>query len=169
MNARRCGRAGITLVEFLFAVSVLAVAALGIAGMFPAAFRSVVHGGNVTKAAVLAGSVVETLRTERFDNLVAYNGFDTRNPITGYQCPVTVTSTDPRFNTMSMKCDISADAALETGKGLPDGYAIVGVACLNASGTAGPCASTDLRRLTVTVFWEPMGARSVQVVSYVVR
>ncbi len=169
LRCESAAKRGLTLLEFLFAISILAIAILGVAGMFPAAFRSVVQGGNLTKATVLARSMVETLRAEPFATLDAYNAFDTRDPLSGYRCPVTVASTHPSFNRMSMKCDVSGDGALETGQGLPHGYAMVMVACVDASGLTGACASTDLRQVTVTVFWEPQAARSVQLVTYRAR
>ena len=50
VRRRRTGKAGLTMVELLFAVSILAFVTLGVAGMFPAAYSSVLRGGQVTKA-----------------------------------------------------------------------------------------------------------------------
>jgi Tfp pilus assembly protein PilV len=166
---RRC--AGLTLVEFLFATSVMALAALGVVGMFPSALKTVVAGGNVTKAAVLATAAMEMLRAEKFDDLVSqYNGFDSNASITGYTCPVPVAG-GTAYNKMRLKCEVSPDAAQETGRGLPDGRLSISVACVNSSGEATSCPGTfpDLRRVSVTVSWERSGARTVQIQSYVAR
>jgi len=167
---RGAGRAGLTLIEFLFAISVTAMTALGIAGMFPAALRSVVSGGQVTKATVLAQAMTDAIRNDPFDTLVSrYNGLDTNN--LSVTCPVTATAYDADFNKKKWKCDLVATTAQLSGRGLPAAYGTVAVACLNASGTTNttvPCP-TDLRRLTVTVTWDRQGARSVSLITYVAR
>ena len=50
--AGRLDGVGLTLIEVLFALSVLAFALLGVAGMFPSAMRSVSVGGQMTKATI---------------------------------------------------------------------------------------------------------------------
>ena len=171
LRRRRCaGLAGLTLIEFLFAISVTAITALGIAGMFPAALRSVVSGGQVTKATVLAQAMADAIRNDPFDTLVTrYNGFNTNN--LSVTCPLTVTGYDPDFNKMKWKCDLVASEAQISGRGLPAAYGTIAVACLNANGTTNttvPCP-TDLRRMRVTVTWDRQGARSVSLVTYVAR
>lgn len=164
--------AGLSLLEFLFATSIIAFVALGVAGMFPAAFRTVVSGGQTTKATLLASGIVETLRAERFDELIPrYDGFDSQEAIPSYSCPVSVPSTDDAYAKMRIKCDLAAAGAQASGQGLPDGGARIAVACVNADGTsngATPCP-TDLRRITVTVRWERQGERSVQLVTDAAR
>ncbi|MFB3816530.1 MAG: hypothetical protein ACE147_02590 [Candidatus Methylomirabilales bacterium] len=163
--------AGLTLVEFLFATSVMALAALGVVGMFPSALKSVVAGGNVTKATILANAALEMLRAEKFDDLVSqYNGFDSDGGIAGYTCPVSA-GVGTTYNKMRLKCEVSPDAAQETGRGLPDGRLSISVACVDSSGgmTVCPGSFPDLRRVSVMVSWERNGARSVQLQSYVAR
>lgn len=164
------GRAGLTLVEFLFATTVMAMALLGVAGMFPSALRSVVSGGQVTKATVLAQAMADMIRNDPFDNLVSlYNGFDTR--ALSVTCPVTPSGFDASYNKKRWTCDLLATDAQVSGQGLPGGYGTVSVACLNANGTTNttsPCP-TDLRRVTVTVTWGATGSQSVSLVTYVAR
>ncbi len=162
------GRPGLTLIELLFAVSVTAITGLGVAGMFPAALRSVVSGGQVTKATVLAQAMADMIRNDPFDSLVSrYNGFDTRNLTV--TCPVNLAGFDADYSKKKWKCDLLATEAQVTGQGLPSGYGTVSVACLNANGTNGTCSTTDLRRVSVTVTWDRVGSRSVSLVTYVAR
>jgi hypothetical protein len=77
------------MIEFLFAVTITAFVGLGVASMFPAALRSVMRGGNLSKATALAREMAEMIQTEPFDTLLTtpsagnswtgYNNFDTRN------------------------------------------------------------------------------------------
>lgn len=157
----------------------MAFALLGVAGMFPSALRSVVTGGQVTKATTLAQEMVDMIRNEPFDTLSltpasangykGYYTFDTRNlPAT---CPTGSTDSSSCSNKMKWKSDLSADSAQAGGRGLPAGYGTVAVACLNANGTSNstsPCP-TDLRRVTVTAIWGRTGAQSVSLVTYVAR
>jgi hypothetical protein len=169
----------VTLLEFLFAVSVVAIAVLGVAGMFPVALRAVMHGGNTTKATLLASSFVEMLRAERFDVLArahddagqpGYDGFDTLQEIAGYACPPPLGAS--AYAKMRMKCDVTFDGAQGSGRGMPGGRARVAVACVHPDGTpaAGAPCPTDLRRITVTVSWSTgSGTGTSQVTSYAAR
>lgn len=153
---RHAGPTGLTLIEFLIATSIMAFAALGVAGMFPAAFRSVVVGGQVTKATALAQEMVDMIRNEPFDLLVShYNGFDTRT--LSITCPVT--GVDLNDNKKKWTCDLLGAGAQISGRGIPGGYGIVTVTDSMA----------DLRQVTVTVFWDRDGSRSVNLVTYVAR
>ncbi|HSB80717.1 MAG TPA: hypothetical protein VLM91_18195 [Candidatus Methylomirabilis sp.] len=155
-SRRRIGAAGLTLIEFLIATSIMAFAALGVAGMFPAAFHSVIVGGQVTKATVLAQEMVDMIRNEPFDLLVSrYNGFDSRT-LTA-TCPLT--GVDLNDNKKKWKCDLLGDGGQTTGRGIPGGYGIVTVTA----------PLTDLLQVTVTVFWDRDGSRSVNLVTYVAR
>lgn len=160
----RLGLAGLTLVEFLFAVSVTAIAGLGVAGMFPAALRSVVTGGQVTKATVLAQEMVDMIRADSFANVYNYNNTDVTSTFTCSSSGTVCT------NRLKWKNDIQAADAQTTGQGLPDGKGTVSVACVNPDGTNKTCSSSDdLRRVTVTVTWDREGSRSVSLVTYVAR
>jgi Tfp pilus assembly protein PilV len=175
---------GLTMIEFLFAVSITAFVGLGVASMFPAALRSVMSGGNLSKATALAREMAEMIRTEPFDALLTtpnagngwtgYNGFDTRNLTV--TCPPTTpvsgtASYDTAYLKKKWKCDIVPDGTLATGKGLPVGYGTVTAVCLNPSGTvnaSSPCP-TDIRRVTVTITWDKGGARSITLTTNVSR
>ena len=147
---------GVTLVEFLIATSIMAFVALGVAGMFPAAFRSVVVGGQVTKATVLAQEMMDMIRNDPFDSLVSrYNGFNTNS--LSVTCPLA--DVDKGDTKKKWKCDLLADTVKTGGRGLPAAYGTVAV--------TSPMA--DLLRVTVTVFWDRNGARSVNLVTYVAR
>jgi Tfp pilus assembly protein PilV len=174
---------GLTLIEFLFAVTITAFVGLGVASMFPAALRSVMRGGNLSKATALAREMTEMIRTEPFDALLTspnagngwtgYNGFDTR--VLTVACPSSIpvsgsTSYDTAYLKKKWTCDIVPDGTLATGKGLPVAYGTVTAVCLNPDGTVNasvPCP-TDIRRVTVTITWDS-GARSITLTSYVSR
>ena len=168
----RRAAAGLTLIEFLFATSIMAIVALGVAGMFPAALRSVLIGGNTTKATALAREMAEMIRAEatrpeRFDSLISdYDGMNTTT--VNYDCLTGTVAT--RTPAQKWKCDIVTTAAQESGRGLPAGYGTVAVTCIDANGAVitGTC-TTDLRRVTVAATWEPTGTRTVSVVTYVAR
>ncbi len=159
----RLGLAGFTLIEFLFAVSITAITGLGVAGMFPAALRSVVTGGQTTKATVLAQGMADMIRADTFSNVSSYNSLTTTTTCSGTDTICT--------NKTKWKNDMLAAEAQTTGQGLPAGYGTVAVVCVNADGTTNatsPCP-TDLRRVTVTVTWDRQGSRSVSLVTYVAR
>ena len=175
---------GLTMIEFLFAVSITAFVGLGVASMFPAALRSVMSGGNLSKATGLAREMAEMIWTEPFDTLLTtpnagnnwtgYNNFDTRTLTV--TCPPSApvsgtTSYDTAYLKKKWKCDIAPDGTLETGKGLPVGYGTVTAVCLDPNGTVNtstPCP-TEIRRVTVTLYWERSNARSITLTTHVSR
>jgi len=161
---------GLTLVEFLIATSIVAVAMLGVAAMFPAALRSVISGGEMTKATVLAQAMTDIIRSEPFDILqTRYDSLDTRT--VGVSCPLDETATPPPYDDYTKKkwtCDLVRTGAQGSGRGLPGAYGRVAVQCVDASGAAASCASR-LRRVTVAVLWGGTNVRSVSVVTHVAR
>ena len=172
---RRAGDPGLTLIELIFAVSLIAVAMLAIASMFPTALRALVGGGNETRATVLAGAMMDMLRSEPFDRLAdavpsGYNGFSTTS--LSPTCPVaSPASPDADYVKKKWTCEVGGAGTLGS-QGLPGGVGTVGVVCLNPDGSTGTCSSTDLRRLAVTVGWQlgqGQGTRSITLVTYVVR
>lgn len=153
---RIAGSAGVTLVEFLIATSIMAFVALGVAGMFPAAFRSVVVGGQVSKATALGQEMIDMIRNEPFDSLISrYNGFNTNS--LGVTCPLA--DVDKGDSKKKWKCDLLADTAQTGGHGLPAAYGTVSVTA----------PMTDLLQVRVTVLWDAGGSRSVNLVTYVSR
>lgn len=192
---RRTGKAGLTLIELLFAVSVLAFVTLGVAGMFPAAYRSVLRGGQVSKAVQLAQAMADMIRMEPFDDLLTvptdanyykgFNGYDSRIHPPSVTCPYPDTTKsiqpflsgsppyqyDPGHNKKRWRCNLLSDAGDVSGQGLPGGYGTVAVACLNPDGTVNatnPCP-TDLRRISITVNWQSGPSRSVAMTTNVAR
>ena len=170
-------RPGLTLVEVMFAVSVLAFALLGVAGMFPSAMRSVQSGGETTKATILARGIIDMIRADAFDSLVSrYNNFDTSKlTITCPVTPPTPSSPDSDYNKKKWKCDIAASGTRDTGQGLPAGRGTVTVACVDFDTTtpfkekSDSGCTKDTRKVTVTVTWGDKGSRSVSLVTYVTR
>ena len=183
------------MVELLFAVSILAFVTLGVAGMFPAAYRSVLRGGQVTKAVELAQAMADMIRMEPFGDLLTvptagnsykgFNGYDSRSHPPSVTCPYPDQTKsiqpfpsssppyqyDPGHNKKKWKCSLLAAAGNVSGSGLPAGYGTVAVACLNPDGTVNttnPC-TTSLRRISITVNWQSGPSRSVVVTTYVAQ
>lgn len=164
------GQRGFSLVEFLIATSIVACAVLGVAAMFPAAMRSVVVGGETTKATMLAQAMMDIIRSEPFDVLVArYDGLDTRALTVA--CPLDETSAPPPYDDYTKKkwtCDLRLTGARGTSQGLPGAHGRVRVECVDLGGAAVACPS-GLRRVTVGVLWGESSLRSVSLVSHVTR
>lgn len=169
-------RPGLTLVEVLFALSVLALALLGVAGMFPSAMRSVHAGGDTTKATMLTRAMLDMIRADTFDSLVSrYNGLDTgASTVT---CPVsspTLSTPDPDYNKKKWTCDIAASGTRDTGQGLPGGRGTVAVTCVGFTSSPfdevnDPGCTKDIRKVSVTITWGAQGSRFVGLVTYVTR
>ncbi len=171
----RGGRRGLMLIELLLALAILGVAVLGIAGMFPAALRTLVAGGRETQATQLARGMLDRLRSESVDTLGAasptgYDGFSTASLTPA--CPVPAPAgPDPTYLKTTWTCEVRGPGPLGS-RGLPGGVGTVSVTCLDATGSPGPCPSTDLRRLAVTVSWQEalgQGPRAITLVTYVAR
>jgi type IV pilus modification protein PilV len=176
------GLIGLTLIEVLFALSVLAFALLGVAGMFPSAMRSVQSGGETTKATVLAREIIDMIRADAFDSLVSrYNGFDTSKLTV--TCPATLptpSSPDANYNKKKWTCDIRVSGTRDMGQGLPGGRGTIAVACVDFDTTSpfkeknitcptpGP-TDYSTRKVTVAVTWGAQGPRSVSLVTYVTK
>lgn len=73
---------GFTLVEILIAGIILVVGLLAIATMFPTGHTNVTEAGKMTMAFTAARQILEDMRSVPFDNLLNFNGFDTRRPAT---------------------------------------------------------------------------------------
>lgn len=166
---------GLTLIEVLFALSVLAFALLGVAGMFPSAMRSVSVGGQMTKATMLARGMIDMIRADQFDRMLGYNGFDTGSVTV--TCPVpppTASSPDADYNKKKWTCDIAASGTRDTGQGLPGGRGTIAVACVgfsmvspfNEMSDSG--CTQETRKVTVTITWDK-ALRVVSLVTYVTR
>lgn len=64
---------GLTLIEVVVAMLILAVALLGLAAAFPLARLAVHEGGQLSTAAALASDVVEQMKQRRFDDITTGN------------------------------------------------------------------------------------------------
>lgn len=73
---------GFTLVEVLVGASLLSVALLAMAAMFPMGYTNITEGGKMTMAITGARQVLEEASALPFDNIINLNGFDTLNPAT---------------------------------------------------------------------------------------
>ena len=180
MSLRRGGgasRPGLTLIEVLFAISVLAFALLGVAGMFPSAMRSVQSGGETTKATMLAREMIDMIRADAFDSLVSrYNSADTSKlTVTCPVTPPTPSTPDPDYNKKKWVCDIAASGTRDTGQGLPGGRGTIAVTCVDFNTTApfneisDAGCTKNTRKVTVWITWGAQGSRAVSLVSYVTR
>ena len=161
---------GLTMVEFLIATSIVACAVLGVASMFPAALRTVIRGGETTKATMLVQAMADIIRSEPFDILVArYNNLNTQT--LNVSCPLDEATTPPPYDDYTKKkwaCDLLRTGAQDSGQGLPGAYGRVNVECVDGSGAVIACPS-GLRRVTVSVLWGENPTQSVSVVSNVAR
>jgi len=176
MNTRGVKAApGLTLIELIFAVTVIAVAMLAIASMFPTALRALVGGGYETQATALAKSMLDMLRSEPFSRLAeatpsGYNGFSTAS--LSPTCPVTPpASPDADFVKKKWTCEVRGPGA-GGNRGLPGGEGRISVQCFDGSGNAGVCDTVDLRRIAVTLTWQlpqGQGTRSITLVTYAAR
>ncbi len=167
---RSGGGRGLTIVEFLIATSIAAFALLGVASMFPAALRTVIRGGETTKATLLAQEMADIIRSEPFDVLVArYDNLNTQT--LAVSCPLDETSAPPPYDDYTKKkwaCDLFPTGAQDSGQGLPGASGRVRVECVDATGAVVACPA-GLRRVTVSVFWGGSAPRSVSVISNVAR
>lgn len=167
---RSRGPCGLTIVEFLVATSIVAFAILGVASMFPAALRTVMRGGETTKAIMLVQAMADIIRSEPFDVLVArYDNLDTQS--LSVSCPLDETGLPPPYDDYTKKkwaCDLRLTGAQDTGRGLPASSGRVRVECVDAGGAVVICPN-GLRRVTVSVSWGESPSRSVSVVSHVAR
>lgn len=78
---RTAGAPGVTLLELLISLTVLTVALLAMAGLFPTAYTSVVKSGQQTVGTALARQMMEMIRAEAsFDAIARYAGLDTATP-----------------------------------------------------------------------------------------
>ena len=182
MSERRPGlrpkATGLTLLEVLLASVVLGVALLGIAGAFPAAFRTVTTGGQITKATSLAHEMMEAIRSDRSDFIPRYTGQDGQGVST--DAPTNFPADWPRscaFTWAEQFCgntkltrwaqDLTQDAG--DGRTLARATGQVTVTDHESpvlGGGGSVSGTTSILRITVTVSWDDMtGRRQVTLTS----
>jgi hypothetical protein len=157
-------------VEFLIATAIVSFALLGVASMFPAALRSVVAGGQITRATLLVQEMTDIIRSEPFDSIQArYDNLNTQT--LSVSCPLDEVGAPPPYDDYTAKrwaCDLRMSGAQDSGQGLPGASGAVRVECVDVAGVTVTCPS-GLRRVTVSVSWGDGGSRSVSLVSSVAR
>lgn len=75
-------RSGFTLVELLLGITILTIALLSVAAMFPMGYMVVHESGKTTMTLTAARQMLEDIRSVPFDRLANLNGFDTANSVT---------------------------------------------------------------------------------------
>jgi Tfp pilus assembly protein PilV len=173
--------AGLTLVEFLFAISVIAVAALGVASMFPAAYKTVLEGGQVTKATMLAREMMSMIHSYPYDMVTQssylWPNFDTRThwTVANTQCPpdpsaFSLSERNTSYFNVKWRCDLVGTPGSTTGQGLSGAYGTVALACVDGNwNESSPWCVSDVVRVTVEVHWGASGSQMVRLVGYVSR
>lgn len=76
-QGRRVVGRGLTLVEILIGLTIMAVGILGVVSMFGSGYTNVGQGGRVTMAVTAARQMLEDVRLIPFTNLDNLNGLDT--------------------------------------------------------------------------------------------
>lgn len=76
---------GVTIVELMVAMVLLAVALLGLAAAFPYAMQGVVAGGYQTTATLLAQQSIDIARGKRYDSLCTMDTGGSFAAISGYE------------------------------------------------------------------------------------
>lgn len=153
MNNRARGTAGLTLPEVLLSAVIIAVAILGLVGLFPTALQNVQYGGHMSQASSLAQAMIEMIRTESFATVPSYNGLDTRTGPPG-GLPASVLNHFTQWtNNIAPASPVGA---------LPQGWGAVQVQD-DALGLP------DLKQLAVTIGWQERGNQTLTFVTYVAR
>ena len=76
------GSGGFTLLEVLVGATILAVALLAMAAMFPVGYTNITEAGKMTMAITGARQVFEEVSALPFDNIINLDRFDTLDPNT---------------------------------------------------------------------------------------
>lgn len=141
---RRAGAPGVTLLELLIGLTVLMLALLAMAGLFPTAYTNVAKGGQQTAATALARQMMEMIRGEAsFDAIVRYAGLDTTMPGTADWSALN----GPEHSGAGAPGRL--DGWRERVRALPNGRGRVGVIVL--AGGVGPNGTSYARMASVTV------------------
>ena len=150
-------RAGFTLIEVLFAASILLVALLGIAAVLPLADMDMQRAGQISKAVSLAQEMIEMIKNAPFSQLSLYSGVDTRNlatyPVDDPNPPIPGDAGN--FTGGSNVAKWASDIAvyLPTGSGITGGYGTIAVTTVASDGSGNPI----LRKVSVVVGWTNAG------------
>lgn len=102
---RRINQNGVTLLELLVAMMLLATALIGLAASFPMAMYGVTTGGFQTTATLLAQQCIEIAKNTPYDNLPDLTlpaSPCTGQPVAGFTRIVTVKVADPTATTTTV-------------------------------------------------------------------
>jgi prepilin-type N-terminal cleavage/methylation domain-containing protein len=168
------GGRGLTLVEILVGMTIMAIGVLGTLGMFSAGFDTVGIGGKTTMAITAARQMLEDVRLVPFGNLPNLNNFDTntagtqpgggveraiarkwRYALAGENTGAGWTFANPEKQQWSMLLS-----------GVGNGSSVLGRGLITVTSLGG--ASPTMRQVTVTV-WIPAQGRSVTVSTRISR
>ncbi len=147
------GQGGFTLAEVLIAASILVVAVLGIAALFPVARNNIFFASEETKAATLAQDMMEQIRNApSFNDMLSFAD----NP------PAGATSPRPAYVTAQRAAWSTKVAnAASNGEGLPGGNGAIVIP--TPSGTAPHRRAT----ITVTIDWRGRNCPPVSLVTQI--
>lgn len=151
---------GFTLIEVLFGITLLGVAATAFAAMYPISARLQASARNRAQAARIAQREMESLRRLPFGNLVNIAQLQIASPAV-----IDTSALTPPYSFTN----IAADGSNTVASLLPSGTGTVMIEDVSATDpSAVSLLQTNLRRLTVTVSWDDRGkTRSVVVSSLV--
>jgi prepilin-type N-terminal cleavage/methylation domain-containing protein len=148
---------GFTLMEVLLAATIMVVALLGIASVFPSADMNLHQSGQISKAVSLAQQMIETIKNDPFTDLPAYQGVDTRNtathPVDDPNPPIPGNPGNFMGGSNIAKWATDINLYLATGAGITNGFGTIAVSDVATN----PSGAAILRRITVTVSWTDRG------------
>ena len=148
--------AGLTLPEVLLSAVIIAVAILGLVGLFPTALQNVQYGGHMSQASSLAQAMIEMIRTESFATVPSYDGLDTRNGVPGGLPASVLTHFTQWTNRIAPPTPAGA---------LPQGWGRVIVGPV----MDGAVELADVKQVSVSVGWQERGGQTLTFVTYVAR
>ena len=100
---------GFSLLEVLVAFTILALALLGMASVFPAGHAYIKESGNITKASFIAQSVIEEYRRKNFNQVINGTGtinqtdiFNSNSSTLTYTYTVTVSTIATDYKSISV-------------------------------------------------------------------
>ena len=148
---------GFTMMEVLFAASIMVVALLGIAMVLPSADMNLHHSGQISKAVSLAQQMIETLKNDPFTALPSYHGVDTRNtgtyPADDPNPPIPGNPGNFMGGSNIAKWVTDINLYLATGAGVTNGYGTIAVSDVATD----PSGNAILRKISVTLSWTDRG------------
>jgi len=147
---------GLTLVEILVAAAIIGIGLVGLMAVVPISSYGLHEGNSLTRATFLAEQKMEEIRNAVWlqSSGIDCVGFSAANGDVAPTSPA-CTRTNPTVCAAPGTCTIAADEASVTGNA---GYArtVRIVNCETVAGGCGGVANANLRRVTVTVTYQPL-------------